>query len=55
LADSVNNICTAANTSSPAGTQGDAAVYTGNVQIAGIIRMALPRTTSWLNYLFFTA
>jgi multidrug resistance efflux pump len=39
----------------PAGTQGNAAVYTGNVQIAGIIRMALMRITSWTNYLFFTA
>jgi multidrug resistance efflux pump len=39
----------------PAGTQGSAAVYTGNVQIAGVIRMALMRTTSWTNYLFFTS
>jgi multidrug resistance efflux pump len=39
----------------PAGTQGYAAVYTGNVQIAGIIRMALMRVTSWTNYLFFTS
>lgn len=39
----------------PAGTQGIAAVYTGNVQIAGIIRMALMRLTSWTNFLFFTA
>lgn len=39
----------------PAGTQGNAAVYTGNVQIAGIIRMALMRITSWTNYLFFSA
>ncbi len=39
----------------PAGTQGAAAVYTGNVQIAGVIRMALMRITSWTNYLFFTA
>jgi multidrug resistance efflux pump len=29
----------------PAGTQGDAAIYTGNVQISGIIRMALMRIT----------
>ena len=39
----------------PAGTQGNAAIYTGQVQIAGIIRMALMRITSWTNYLFFTA
>lgn len=39
----------------PAGTLGDAAVYTGHVQIAGVIRMALMRTTSWTNYLFFTS
>jgi membrane fusion protein (multidrug efflux system) len=39
----------------PAGTQGSAAVFTGNVQIAGIIRMALMRIASWTNYLFFTA
>ncbi|MBR0973946.1 MULTISPECIES: HlyD family secretion protein [Bradyrhizobium] len=39
----------------PAGTQGDAAIYSGNVQIAGIIRMALMRMTSWTNYLYFTS
>lgn len=39
----------------PAGTQGSAAVYTAQVQVAGIIRMALMRITSWTNYLFFTA
>lgn len=39
----------------PAGMQGNAAVYTGNVQIAGIIRMAVMRITSWTNYLFFSA
>ena len=39
----------------PAGAQGSAAVYTGNVQVAGIIRMALMRIASWTNYLFFTA
>jgi multidrug resistance efflux pump len=39
----------------PAGTQGNAAVFTGNVQIAGVIRMALMRMTSWTNYLFFSA
>jgi membrane fusion protein (multidrug efflux system) len=39
----------------PAGAQGSAAVYTGNVQVAGIIRMALMRITSWTNYLFFTS
>jgi multidrug resistance efflux pump len=39
----------------PAGTQGNAAVYTGDVQIAGVIRMALMRMTSWTNYLFFSA
>ena len=38
----------------PAGAQGSAAVYTGNVQIAGVIRMALMRMSSWTNYLFFT-
>ena len=39
----------------PAGTQGDAAVYSGNVQISGIIRMALMRISSWTNYLYFTS
>jgi multidrug resistance efflux pump len=39
----------------PAGAQGIAAIYTGNVQVAGIIRMALMRLTSWTNYLFFTS
>lgn len=39
----------------PAGTQGNAAIYTGDVQIAGVIRMALMRMTSWTNYLFFSA
>jgi multidrug resistance efflux pump len=39
----------------PAGTQGDAAVYSGNVQISGIIRMALMRITSWTYYLYFTS
>jgi multidrug resistance efflux pump len=39
----------------PAGTQGAAAVYTGEVQIAGVIRMALMRLSSWSNYLFFSA
>ncbi len=39
----------------PAGTQGNAAVYTGDVQIAGVIRMALMRLSSWSNYLFFSA
>ena len=39
----------------PAGAQGDAAVYSGNVQIAGVIRMALMRMTSWTNYLHFTS
>lgn len=39
----------------PAGTQGSAAVYSGNVQIAGVIRMAVMRANSWLNYLFFTS
>ena len=39
----------------PAGMQGSAAVFTGNVQIAGVMRMALMRITSWTNYLFFTA
>lgn len=38
----------------PAGTQGSAAVYSGDVQIAGVIRMAVLRANSWLNYLFFT-
>ncbi|MGY4308047.1 multidrug resistance efflux pump [Bradyrhizobium sp. USDA 4369] len=39
----------------PAGAQGDAAIYSGNVQIAGVIRMALMRITSWTNYLYFTS
>jgi membrane fusion protein (multidrug efflux system) len=39
----------------PAGTQGDAAIYSGDVQIAGVIRMALMRITSWTNYLYFTS
>jgi multidrug resistance efflux pump len=39
----------------PAGTQGSAAVYSGRVQIAGVIRMAVMRANSWLNYLFFTS
>ena len=39
----------------PAGAQGSAAVYTGSVQIAGVMRMALMRFASWTNYLFFTA
>jgi multidrug resistance efflux pump len=39
----------------PAGAQGSAAVYTGDVQIAGVMRMALMRIASWTNYLFFTA
>ena len=39
----------------PAGTQGSAAVFSGNVQIAGVIRMAAMRINSWMNYLFFTA
>ena len=39
----------------PAGTQGNAAIYTGDVQIAGVIRMALMRLSSWSNYLFFSA
>jgi len=39
----------------PAGTQGSAAVFSGRVQIAGVIRMAVIRANSWLNYLFFTS
>jgi hypothetical protein len=39
----------------PAGAQGDAAIYSGNVQIAGVIRMALMRITSWTNYLYLTS
>ncbi|ABE39748.1 secretion protein HlyD [Rhodopseudomonas palustris BisB5] len=39
----------------PAGMQGDAAIYSGSVQIAGVIRMALMRMTSWTNYLYFTS
>lgn len=39
----------------PAGTQGNAAVFSGDVQIAGVIRMAALRVNSWMNYLFFTA
>lgn len=38
----------------PAGAQGSAAVYSGKVQIAGVIRMAVMRANSWMNYLFFT-
>ncbi|WP_434642027.1 HlyD family secretion protein [Klebsiella sp. I138] len=38
----------------PAGTQGSVAVYSGRVQIAGVIRMAVMRANSWMNYLFFT-
>lgn len=38
----------------PAGTQGSAAVFSGRVQIAGVIRMAVMRANSWLNYLYFT-
>lgn len=38
----------------PAGVQGSAAVYSGKVQIAGVIRMAVMRANSWMNYLFFT-
>ncbi len=38
----------------PAGTQGSAAVFSGTVQIAGVIRMAVLRANSWMNYLFFT-
>jgi hypothetical protein len=36
----------------PAGAQGSAAVYTGEVQIAGVLRMALMRIASWTNYLY---
>jgi multidrug resistance efflux pump len=39
----------------PAGTQGGAAVFSGRVQIAGVIRMAVLRANSWLNYLYFTS
>jgi len=39
----------------PAGMQGDAAIYSGSVQIAGVLRMALMRMTSWTNYLYFTS
>jgi membrane fusion protein (multidrug efflux system) len=39
----------------PAGMQGSAAVFSGNVQIAGVIRMAVMRANSWMNYLFFTS
>ncbi|WP_424630456.1 HlyD family secretion protein [Bradyrhizobium sp. SYSU BS000235] len=39
----------------PAGTQGSAAVFSGRVQIAGVIRMAVIRANSWLNYLFFSS
>jgi membrane fusion protein (multidrug efflux system) len=38
-----------------AGTQGSAAVFSGNVQIAGVTGMAVLRANSWLNYLFFTS
>jgi hypothetical protein len=30
-------------------------VYSGQLQIAGVIRMAVMRVNSWMNYLFFTA
>lgn len=36
----------------PAGARGQAAVYTQNIQIAGIPIMFLLRAQSWLNYLF---
>ncbi|MEO9590260.1 HlyD family secretion protein [Rhodopirellula bahusiensis] len=36
----------------PGGAQGQAAVYTGDVQIAGIPVMFLIRANSWMNYLF---
>jgi multidrug resistance efflux pump len=39
----------------PAGMQGNAAIYSGSVQIAGVIRMAIMRMTSWTNYLYFTS
>ena len=39
----------------PAGTQGSAAVFSGQVQIAVVIRMAVMRANIWLNYLFFTS
>ena len=39
----------------PAGTQGSAAVFSGRVQIAGVIRMAVMRANSWMNYLYFTS
>jgi len=39
----------------PAGIRGDAAIYSGNIQIAGIVRKAPMRITSWTNYLYFTS
>ena len=36
----------------PGGAQGQAAVYTGDVQIAGIPILFLIRANSWMNYLF---
>jgi hypothetical protein len=36
-------------------TQGSAAMFSGWVQVAGVIRMAVIPANSWLNYLFFTS
>lgn len=38
----------------PGGAQGQAAVYTSDVQIAGIPVMFLIRANSWMNYLFYS-
>lgn len=37
------------------GTQGDAAVYGGPIQITGVMRIALMRVASWTSYLHFTS
>lgn len=36
----------------PAGAQGSAAILTGRMQLAGVFRMALMRSQSYLNYIF---
>ena len=36
----------------PAGAQGSAAILTGRMQFAGVFRMALMRSQSYLNYIF---
>ncbi|MHB0767551.1 hypothetical protein [Bradyrhizobium sp. 5.13L] len=54
-------LCDGMGTSRPAdrgnrrATQGDAAVHGGHIQIAGVMRMAPMRITSWTSYLHFTS